>query len=799
MPLLCRTPRPQPTESLFGFVLRVSEANGYETPRHIWKIAGMPRGSECAPRFPTEPLAAVLGFERDALHPLAYRGDLECRGSFKILSHSLGDDLRSGPLRLKHPAFCPHCVSETGYLDAFWDLSAAVACPIHGSDVLTVCPACRTRIEWERPGLLTCSCGGSLLDATPPVASPLVIELMRLLLSRLRGRTGPIANARGLPLEHLAAMPFFALLRLIAVLGDIAASEKAKRVRRLRVPAVQRAVVAAGTAPIKSSVPECPTARVAAAVQILSDWPNGYHEFLRTLGEHNLASAQRSVGMRKQFADFYETLFKNRPVMREHAAFLREEFIAFGLQHWGKGIVDPRMLRDKAVLKNARFVSRSELARRHRLWAPTVRKMTVSGALAGITVPMKGIERAVVDAQNTPIPPPITTILDVRQAAKRLGLTVRVLKCLREQGIYKAAERRGYAHSWFADEAATFRARLLALTPVSSDRNRPGTVTLNEVVRRSTLPVETRVGVVSALLNGSLKSVGRSGPSPAGILLRKRDVDAFIESNLKPLLGSTCSFKECAQRTGLCLSAIAEAVRAGHLAQTYVRGNNRITAASVERFQSAYLPLAAVAQEKCRSPRLLVKLIRKNRLPVIFVARANHASPQGFIARSRVPQLMAAIAEYVADQAARRRRGDPVAVYEGRLRAYCTQRIESGQGLPRRGGVPIKRAIASACGFTRDLFCNQVRIQRVLDEFDRREREAHRGRCLRPEEIVADYLTNLNRSGGPLPCWHGQPNVLRIAKQCGLHRHAIERKPQIVRMLNDCARRNGVLRTVSQR
>ena len=70
MPLLCRTPRPQLTESLFGFVLRVSEANGYDTPRHIWKSAGIPRGSECAPRFPTESLATVLGLKRGTLHPL---------------------------------------------------------------------------------------------------------------------------------------------------------------------------------------------------------------------------------------------------------------------------------------------------------------------------------------------------------------------------------------------------------------------------------------------------------------------------------------------------------------------------------------------------------------------------------------------------------------------------------------------------------------------------------------------------------------------------------------------------------
>ena len=136
---------------------------------------------------------------------------------------------------------------------------------------------------------------------------------------------------------------------------------------------------------------------------------------------------------------------------------------------------------------------------------------------------------------------------------------------------------------------------------------------------------------------------------------------------------------------------------------------------------------------------------------------------------------------------------------EDRLRAYCTQRIEGGHGLPRRGGVPIKRTIAAACGFSRDLFYDQPRIQRVLDDFDRREREARGGRCLRPREIVADYLANLSRSDRPLPCWHGRPNVLRIAKQCGFHQHAIERNPQIARLLNDFARRSGALKNSAGR
>ena len=741
----------------------------------------------------------VLGLKRNSLHSLAYRGGLASRGSFKILDHNLGDAVRNAPLRLAHPAFCPKCVSEAGYLDAFWDLSAAVACPIHESAVLTICPACRARIGWQRPGLLTCCCGGSLLAATLPVASPLVLDLVALLQSRLHGHTSSIPNPRGLPLNHLAAMPFSALLHLVTILGDIAASAKTSRHGRLSEPSVQRSSVIKRPTPTKRSAPECPSAQVAAAARVLSDWPHGYHDLLRTLGEHNLASGQKSIGMRRQFAEFYERLLKSRSAMREHGAFLREEFIAFGLQHWGKGIIDPRMLRDKDVLKTARFVSKSEIARQNRLWKPTVRKMTQSGALAGFAVKMRGAERAVVDVRNISIPDAVTAIINVRSAAKRLGLTVRVLKGLKAHRIYTGTERRGFAASWFADDIDAFRSRLLALAPISTGRRRSGTVTLNDVVRKSTVPVETRVALVSALLNHSLKPRGRSGPSPAGILLRRQDIDAFIEGQLKPLLGSTCSLEDCSRTTGLCRSAVADAVRAGHLVQTVVRGYKRITAASVEQFRSSYLPLAAIAKENHRSPRLLVTLTRRKHLPLIFVARAHHASPQGFICRSSRPQLMAAMAEYEADQAARRTRGNNRAAHEVRLREYCTQRIESGQGLPRKGGVPKKCAIALACGFSRDVFYDIPRMQRLLEEFDRKERAMHPRRCLGSFEIVRDYIAKLDRAGRPLPLWSGRPNALRISKECGIRRQAIQGNAKIQKLLNDFARRHGALNASRER
>lgn len=140
MSLLVRTPKPYPTESLLGFVLRVTEANGYESPRYIWDLACVPRGAEMAPRLPVDGLAQILGQVPQDLYSIAYRTTLEGRGAYKLLEQPLGNDLRGNPLRLRTPALCPPCVAEQKHIDAFWDLGVAVACPIHRSAALRACP-----------------------------------------------------------------------------------------------------------------------------------------------------------------------------------------------------------------------------------------------------------------------------------------------------------------------------------------------------------------------------------------------------------------------------------------------------------------------------------------------------------------------------------------------------------------------------------------------------------------------------------------------------------------------------------
>jgi hypothetical protein len=75
----------------------------------------------------------------------------------------------------------------------------------------------------------------------------------------------------------------------------------------------------------------------------------------------------------------------------------------------------------------------------------------------------------------------------------------------------------------------------------------------------------------------------------------------------------------------------------------------------------------------------------------------------------------------------------------------------------------------------------------------------HRKRCLRPAEVVADYLARLKQAGSPLPCWQGRPNVLRIAEACGIRRHAIQGDAKIAKMLNEFMRRSDFRKATPQR
>lgn len=60
MTLLVRTPAPQRSESLFGYILRIAEANGYDSPWHVLKHAGLSQGEMKTAGIPANELPSDL-------------------------------------------------------------------------------------------------------------------------------------------------------------------------------------------------------------------------------------------------------------------------------------------------------------------------------------------------------------------------------------------------------------------------------------------------------------------------------------------------------------------------------------------------------------------------------------------------------------------------------------------------------------------------------------------------------------------------------------------------------------------
>ena len=157
--LLVRTPLPHSYESLLGYVLRVSEENGYSSLRDVLRLAEIKADIPKAKFLSVCKLAKILGFDAGRLDRHSHLLDSKDQTpGVKLNHHDLGRRINRYQISMR-PRICPLCIEEDGYVDVFWDLSVALACPRHSIIPLFKCHECNKDIEWTRPGLLACKCG----------------------------------------------------------------------------------------------------------------------------------------------------------------------------------------------------------------------------------------------------------------------------------------------------------------------------------------------------------------------------------------------------------------------------------------------------------------------------------------------------------------------------------------------------------------------------------------------------------------------------------------------------------------
>jgi hypothetical protein len=144
--LLVRHPLPYSTESLMGYILRLAQVNGYDTPWSLLSFAGMRQCEARTAGMRVSKLASITNHAEDDFKPIVYSNHRNPRICC-LLQHPIPTTY----LRLTKPAFCPFCVEEKGFIEAHWDLAFMTGCPVHRIALLTECPKCQRPLRSDLP------------------------------------------------------------------------------------------------------------------------------------------------------------------------------------------------------------------------------------------------------------------------------------------------------------------------------------------------------------------------------------------------------------------------------------------------------------------------------------------------------------------------------------------------------------------------------------------------------------------------------------------------------------------------
>lgn len=596
---LVRTPSPHATESLWGYILRVSEANGYSTPWYVLSHAGLGEQTFKVSVICYEKLAMSVGKAASELAPLSYHANApDGTRHFCILGQSLGKSLTYSPFVKAKPSLCPHCVAEKGYLDASWDLSVFVACPEHRCALIRKCSACGEALGWFRPGLLICKCGASLVDIpTVAVEQPLV-DLMSVLQARVHGRPlSEAINKTELPIHHLTNISLRSLIVMLSALGNFNLSNNEREVKNDVLNVAE------------------------GAAEVLMNWPYRYHDFLRRIGNRNNHQEATGLGLRKQFNKFYAYMFTKR-TYRHEMEFLREEFIRFGLEEWGESVVDTKMRR--GVTGKTRFVSAHSLANIVGVRPITLRRWAENGKFAMKEVVMSTQRRYIADLKEHAIPKKTAgKTFGTRAAAAQIGLPVRALKALKESGHFAVTHMPMQLPGYHEHDLSNFRQKLLSYSqPIENVDVDTSAIALGDVMQHLQFWTETgKADFLVAYLKGEIQSVGRVGESIQEIYFRSSDVQRYLSTSREAASDGAISQWEACQLIGCDELAIPGLIKAGHLKALSGPERTRVVRESVIDFSANYVSLSSLARQGDTSSRRLARLAAEISIPMLSFLR----------------------------------------------------------------------------------------------------------------------------------------------------------------------------------
>lgn len=315
-------PKPEKGESFIGYLVRLTEMNGYDTPSWILSLAGIDY-MELQWTFSfvfgkskgLEKLARITDNTVDDLKELVYPPTTSSQG--KIADHEydfFGASLNRSIIRPHQPKICPKCLAEFGYCFLIWDCSLVTACPTHECMLLDRCPKCRRQIRAIRKSVSTCACGCDWREIDPKNVTSSDMSVSRRIYQLCKGLPNEKGSAYSKnPLNTLSLRDFIVAITYVA-----------RRNRKISWPTGRP------SKSIKLSNKEL-HGLYAKAYSVFDDWPIHFFQFLkeRSRGSVRLQphDGKLDTALKREFGFIYESLYQD--LEGSQFDFLRKAFTKF--------------------------------------------------------------------------------------------------------------------------------------------------------------------------------------------------------------------------------------------------------------------------------------------------------------------------------------------------------------------------------------------------------------------------------------------------------------------------------------
>lgn len=577
-------PKPKTDESLLGFIVRLTEANDYDSPSWITQVAKLGyMGHKCSfvldDNVDLVPLACLSGRSTTELQSLSYPS-VDGSGAKYATRHFFGLPVPPYVIRVWDPKICPACLEESGYCRRIWDLTPVTVCPTHRCILVDRCPKCKRQIGWVRNSVSRCPhpCGYYWSDSQLQMVDDIELEVVRhihrlcnLAVGNVSGnglltRT-PLAR---LKLEHLLSALFFIASQLAGV-----AHRKG-----------QRTIDTKG----KTFAPSRRNAEIHAllckALLVFDNWPHNYYSFLdwrraqKDISEY--ARAHRNyfaeyksalfVQLASSDLEFMRSAFREYRRIRHYESYVRSDGYAVNITARKE---DESPFFTKAIgvsISGQAEVEISKLYETHvsgikavkalnTTW-PSLEGLIASGRLKAI-IGNKGGKRLflVEKVSLDELKEKLERSVFLRQVEQLLGVHFERVKELIECGLLNPLRGPNIDKygEWRFDpkEIKDLVDRLFKGLTTKSRHNKQKILSFKLVLRKVG-QVGVNLGTfLQDVLVGEIKPCGRSKEAGlCGLLFWERQITDYMRSELRLLIGDALSIPEIARLLGVTRTAV---------------------------------------------------------------------------------------------------------------------------------------------------------------------------------------------------------------------------------------------------